>query len=183
MKRLILYVITGIVFISCEKGKEENTGNKVSRYETGPNPAWAIEQFKKYYNIQFPQGYTGAMATFEGNTFDKRHIPDSSFFWYFYSNGGTYFNDFRDTLINTNLSQILVQFTSGSTPNPIWLTERIEFTRNGELAGIFYHDMGSFLHGRLFWKDNGFFKQALEVMCRSRNLPQAIEIIRTIAPR
>ncbi|MEI9943404.1 MAG: hypothetical protein WDN26_04220 [Chitinophagaceae bacterium] len=63
---------------------------------------------------------------------------------------------------------------------PVNLGKRIEFTDNGETIGIFYHNEADVSFGRLFWKDNSFFKEALDVRYKKQDQQEIIDIIKTI---
>jgi len=175
MKRLLLAAIFGSVLTSCEKNDERPAAPQ--SYEVMQNPAWTAESFKSNYTIQFPAGYTGKMQGFEGNTFHKKDAGGTTQIGYFYSNG-VYCADFRDTLTNPLQAAILSILVYNQSP--VLLSHRVEFTSNNQLTGVLYHDNAASLKGVLFWKDEGYFKEAATVESTMQNLPEVINIFKTI---
>jgi hypothetical protein len=173
MKKIILAAIICIVVIAgCKK---DNT--QLISFELAQQAGWTTESFKTNYTIQFPAGYTGQMIGFEGNTFHKAKTGDTTLFWYVYSND-LYCSDFRDTLADPETVSITVSIYPGSVPT--LLSHRVALTRNNDLVGIFYYNDGNVSLGRLFWKDNGVFKEAMDVRFRPDQLSETIDIMRTI---
>jgi hypothetical protein len=152
------------------------------RYEVTQDPAGVTENFKMNnpakYTIQFPSSFQGCLTIgFEGNFFNKNNPVDSTYL--IYNNcSPTYCYDFGTTLINTTQTSVLGVFNYGQ--DTFLLTQRIEFTRDNELVGIFYHNDEAGSRGKLFWKDGGIFKDALDAGYKKGKLSQVIEIIRTI---
>jgi hypothetical protein len=175
MKRLILAAIIGSVLISCEK-KDERPAVPES-YETMQHPVWTAEAFKNKYTIQFPAGYKGAMVGFEGNILNKVNPTHSTSIGYNYCNN-LHCSDFRDTLLNPALPSIIAILGYGQTP--VLLAHKVEFTKANGLTGVLYHNNEATLRGVLFWKDEGYFKEAATVICLSQDLPEVITVLRTI---
>jgi hypothetical protein len=175
MKRIFLAAIIGSVLISCEKNDHKPLAPQ--SYEVMQHPVWTAEDFKSQYTIQFPSGYTGKMQGFEGNTFHKKDAAGTTQIGYFYSNN-TYCSDFRDILTDPIQPSILSIFVYNQVP--VLLSHRVEFTSNNQLTGVLYHDNGALLKGILFWKDDGIFKEAATVQSTTQNLPEVINILRTI---
>jgi hypothetical protein len=48
------------------------------------------------------------------------------------------------------------------------------------LQGVFYYNNMDISFGRLFWKDGGHFKEAMDARFRIANLGETIDIIRSI---
>jgi hypothetical protein len=176
MKRPLLLCFVCLSLIACKK--EKTSEELPLSYEVGQNPNWNTEPFKYKYSIQFPAGYTGGMFSFEGNTFDKRFPGDTIMVFYAFSNWpGIGFKDFNDTLFNPLEPSVILNLWGGG---PILLNHRIEFTKQGELVGILYYNTDSLCYGKLFWKENGLFREALHLVFRPNLLIEMASIIRTI---
>ncbi|MEO8403042.1 MAG: hypothetical protein ABI480_00550 [Chitinophagaceae bacterium] len=174
MKQFILPALFCLMIASCSKGDV----GRITVYELEQNPGWSTESFKTNYTIQFPSGFTGSMTGFEGNVFDKANADLSTHLWYGYSNSLICF-DFRDTLPNINQPFIQVMFNG----QVLTLSDRIEFTSNHELIGIFYHTDAQQINGRLFWKDDGVFKEAADANYLVGDEQQMIRILRSVQHR
>jgi hypothetical protein len=176
MKQLLLALLVMLVFSHCQKNDTHNR----TTIEVSQNPQWTTEPFKTNYTIQFPAGFSGGINGFEGNIFNKKNIADSVAIQYFYSNSLHCF-DFRDTL--TNLLRPSVQSSFAGTQS-IELDQRVEFTSNNSRIGIFYHNSGTPLsYGKLFWKDEGVFKESADVEFRPLRLSLLLDILGTIKNR
>jgi hypothetical protein len=164
------------MFTSCQKGKQsiENT------YQIKQNSTWETEKFKTDYTIQFPAGFTGGVNGFEGNVFMKNNSTDSTSFTYNYCDS-LHCNDFGDTLKTT--TNTVIQGLFNFKRDTIQLDQRVNFTKENEIVAIYYHNENSISRGKLFWKDDGVFKEALDVKYRKENNDQVIEIIGSITKK
>lgn len=180
MKQLFLIVATSIVLSSCEKSSEKEV--TYQRYEMQAHPTWATERFKSEFDIQIPPGYQGeGIHGFEGNMYRRHHVADSTYLSYSYCDGLRCL-DFNDQLDSPNQPTVTVVMLNSGTP--LELNNRIEFTRNGQLQAILYHNSEGSLRGVLYMRSiNSMFHEALNIFGRQENLDQIIEIIRTIKPR
>jgi hypothetical protein len=176
MKAIILTAFIVSVLVSCEKKHEEKVTDTQS-YELQQQPIWAVEKFKTDYTIQFPSGYTGGINGFEGNIFNKMNAAIGTRVSYAYCNSLVCY-DFHDVLSNPLQASILYVINQNSSPE--LLRHRVEFTLNNQLTGVLYHNNEAELKGVLFWKNGGFFKEAAFIDCQFQNLPQVIDILRTI---
>ena len=170
IRHIVITSFSLLLLFSCSKNSED------TEYEIGQNPFWQKEQFKRDYTIQFPATYTGGLIVgFEGNIFNKVNATDSIKFWYSYGNG-LYFYDFKDTLFNTDQSSITAVFNG----NSVVLSKRIKFTQNGQLIGLLYLNSDAQSYARIFWKDNGYFKESADIKFKQQHLMEVIEVVRTI---
>lgn len=176
MKHIAIALFSFLLLFSCSKNSEVED----REYEIGQNPLWAKEPFKRDYTIQFPDTYKGGMVGWEGNIFSKLKQIDSTRVWYSYLTS-LYANDFRDTLFNTEQSSITAVFYNGNLV--LVLPKKIKFTQNGQLTGLLYHNSDAQSYGRIFWKDNGFFKESADIKFKPQNLSEVIEVVRTIQRR
>jgi len=175
MKYLVITLFSFLLLFSCSKNSEDQ------EYEIGQHPLWPKEPFKRDYTIQFPDTYKGGLVVgFEGNIFNKLKQIDSTRFWYGYSNG-LFFYDFNDTLFNTEQSSITAVFNYGNLV--LVLPKKIKFTQNGQLIGLLYHNSDVQSYGRIFWKDDGYFKASADIKFKPQNLSEVIEVVRTIQRR
>lgn len=121
---------------------------------------WSTIAFKSNYTIQVPDGFEGTgMEGFEGNTFSKYSADYNINLNYGYCNA-LFCNDFGDPLGNSNPKSVQVRISSGAL---ITLNKREYFYENSELIGILYYSGNDISRGRLFWKDSGVLKAALEI--------------------
>ena len=171
MKPVVITLFSFLLLFSCSK----NSGDQ--EYEIGQHPMWPKEPFKRDYTIQFPETYKGGLVGFEGNIFNKLKQIDSTRFWYAYGDALRFY-DFNDTLFNTGQSSITAVFYNGNLV--LELPETIKFTQNGQLIGLLYHNSDAQSYGRIFWKDDGYFKESADIKFKPQNLSEVIEVIRTI---
>jgi len=175
MRTALLLACCMLLLAACHKGGGDPEIKDA--YELKQNPAWETENFKNNYTIQFPPGYTGnGMIGFEGNIFDKRNEEKAIYFSYGFCSP-TFCYDFGDTLKNTAQETFTGIFYGIDT---LLLTQRINFTLSRTLTGIFYHSDDTVSYGKLFWKDGGVIKEALDVNYRKEYLQQVTEIIGSI---
>ena len=148
--------------------------------------SWTTINFKTNYSIQVPSGFKGlGMAGFEGNTFFKFSNDTTIILEYGYCND-LFCNDFGDTLQTTIPLSIKVKDNSN---NLIGLDKIQKFCQNSETIGILYYSNDSisnsklYWNSRLYWKDNGLFKQAMQIKFPASGLETTKEIIETIKSR
>jgi hypothetical protein len=170
MKKLVLMTFIFPLFFACEKPSD-------NRYNLATIEGWTTIDFKSNYSIQIPDGFEGiGMAGFEGNTFSKSSSEYNINLSYAYCNS-LFCNDFGDPLGNSVPNSIQVNNNSGVS---IRLTEREYFYQNSEIAGILYYSDNEISRGRLFWKDSGILKAALEIDFNLSDLDIVKKIIGTI---
>ena len=170
MKKLIL--ITSIItcLLACEKNSD--TGYNLTSID-----GWPSVNFKTNYIIQMPDGFAGiGMAGFEGNTFFKNSSDNKINLSYAYCND-LFCNDFGDPLGNSVPNSVQVKNNSGVS---ITLNKREYFYQNSEVAGILYYSDNEISRGRLFWKDSGTLKAALEIDFNLSEIDTVNKIIGTI---
>ena len=169
--------------VACKKDNViENTAcNNMTTIDS-----WLTVSFKTNYTIQVPSGFKGlGMAGFEGNTFYKFSNDTTIILEYGYCND-LFCNDFGDTLQTTIPLSIKVKDNSN---NLITLDKIHRFCQNAETIGVLYYSNDSisnsklYWNSRLYWKDNGLFKQAMQIKFPASGLETANEIIETIKSR
>jgi len=145
--------------------------------------SWLTVSFKTNYTIQVPSGFEGSgMEGFEGNTFFKFSNDTTIILEYGYCND-LFCNDFGDTLQTTIPSRIKVRDNSN---NLITLDKIQKFCQNAETIGVLYYSNDTisnsklYWNSRLYWKDNGLFKQAMQIKFSASGLETVNEIIETI---
>ncbi len=147
MKKLLQLLCSFIILVSCSK--EPST------------IIWKTINFKTHYTIQVPDGFEGlGMTGFEGNIFEKYSTDNKIILSYDYPNGGTFFYDFGDTLPNPHPNYIMIKDYSN---NLVTLNHIEMFNHNLDTIGILYYSKDSICNGRLYWRDNGYVKQALDL--------------------
>ena len=145
--------------------------------------SWTTISFKTNYTIQIPSGFKGlGMAGFEGNTFSKFSNDTTIILEYGYCND-LFCNDFGDTLQTTVPLNIKVKDNSN---NLITLDKIQRFCQNAETIGILYYSNDTisnsklYWNSRLYWKDNGLFKQAMQIKFPASELETAKGIVETL---
>jgi hypothetical protein len=153
MKKLILIVSVLIFLFACEKNSD--TGINLTTVD-----GWSTIAFKANYTIQVPDGFEGTgMSGFEGNTFSKYSADYTINLYYGYCSD-LFCSDFGDSLGNSVPKSVQVRISSGAL---ITLDKREFFYQNSETVGILYYSGNDISRGRLFWKDSGTLKAALEI--------------------
>jgi hypothetical protein len=175
---LSILTLVFTVLVGCKK---ENTKG-ADCFEINPVSTGNPEDFKIInpikYSIEFPTSFMGGLQRgFEGNLFHKYHLADSIDIRY-NNCSGLYCYDFGSVLSDINQLSIQANMVYGQPP--ILLDNRIEFRKNNVLIGIFYHSNGATSWGKLFWKDSGEFKDALNAKFKRADLMRIVDIIRTI---
>ncbi len=183
MKKIIILLVITAFSVGCKKDNViENTAcNNMTTIDN-----WLTISFKTNYTIQVPSGFKGlGMNGFEGNTFSKFSNDTTIILEYGYSNGLFCF-DFGDTLQTTIPLSIKVKDNSN---NLIALDKIQRFCQNAETIGVLYYSNDSisnrklYWNSRLYWKDNGLFKQAMQIKFSASGLETVNEIIETIKSR
>jgi hypothetical protein len=153
MKKLILIAFIFALLSACAKDSDDG-------YNLASIDGWSTINFKSNYTIQIPDGFEGiGTAGFEGNTFSKYSADNKINLSYNYCNY-LFCNDFGDPLGNSIPESVQVRNNSGVL---ITLNKRESFYQNTEKVGILYYSDNEISRGRLFWKDSGTLKAALEI--------------------
>jgi hypothetical protein len=158
MKKIISFFLFILLLTNCSK--DDDTAN-VNINKLTTFPGWTTINFKTNYTIQVPEGFEGVgMTGFEGNMFFKSSKDNKIVLSYSYC-GPLFCNDFGDTLSNQIPKSVQVM---GDFDMLITLSKIEYFCQNSETVGILYYsNNGDITKGRLYWKDNGTLKQALEL--------------------
>ena len=187
-KTLIMQkIISLLIIIAFSFGcKKENVIDSSVCNNMATIDSWITISFKTNYSIQVPSDFKGlGMAGFEGNTFSKFSNDTTIILEYGYCND-LFCNDFGDTLQTTIPLSIKVKDNSN---NLITLDKMQRFCQNGETIGILYYTINSnsgsklYWNSRLYWVDNGIFKQAMQVKFPASEIDTVTEIIGTIESR
>ncbi len=183
MKKIIFLLVIIATSVSCKKDNViENTAcNNMTTIDS-----WLTVSFKTNYTIQVPSGFKGlGMGGFEGNTFFKFSNDTTIILEYGYCND-LFCNDFGDTLQTTIPLSIKVK---DELNNLITLDKIQRFCQNAETIGVLYYSNANisnsklYWNSRLYWKDNGLFKQAMQIKFPSSGFEIVNEIIETIKSR
>jgi hypothetical protein len=179
-KNIMTILIPIILITNCKKDNSiENTAcNNLTTVDS-----WTTINFKTNYTIQVPSGFEGlGMAGFEGNTFFEFSNDTTIILEYGYCND-LFCNDFGDTLQTTMPASIKIKDNS---ENLITLDKIQRFCQNSETIGLLYYSNDNvsnsklYWNSRLYWKDNGLFKQAMQIKFPASGLETVKEIIETI---
>jgi hypothetical protein len=184
MPKRVLYLILAIALVACKKEKTEaetETENPAvgepASVSMQQNTTWTTIPFKTNYTIQFPLNYTGVgMAGFEGNVFTKRRDDTTVVFKYTFCNG-LRCNDFGGTLKSP--APATVEYRNGNLIVP--LDKRLAFhNADSQRVAILYYVDWDYALGKLYWKENGEFREALDIMFTKARYPEVVEILKTI---
>jgi hypothetical protein len=174
----ILIPIISIAYCKKDNSIENAECNNLTTVES-----WTTINFKTNYTMQVPSGFKGSgMDGFEGNTFFKFSNDTTIILEYGYCND-LFCNDFGDTLPTIIPVSIIVKDNSN---NLIRLDKIQRFCQNAETIGVLYYSNDSisnrklYWNGRLYWKDNGLFKQAMQIKFPASEFETAKGIIETI---
>ncbi len=177
----IIAILILIISITC--CKKENCIENAECNNLTTMDSWTTISFKTNYTIQVPNGFKGSgMAGFEGNTFFKFSNDTTIILEYGYCNE-LFCNDFGDTLPAILPVSIKVK---DNLNNLIALDKTQRFCQNSETIGVLYYSNDTisnsklYWNGRLYWKDNGLFKQAMQIKFPASELETAKEIMETI---
>jgi hypothetical protein len=189
MSRQIFFPLALIVLlVGCHKQLKQLPNQPASCIQVAQNASWTTEAFKNnganvnppLYSIQFPSGYMGYGFTwgFEGMTFDKIRNDNTVRFSSFYPTGLLMLM-WGKNLPTPEPDFITINSALSSGQN-VFLNKKIKFceTNNSEIGIYYYND--SYAYGRLFWKDNGTFKEALDVVYNFPRQQEVLDIIKTI---
>jgi hypothetical protein len=183
MKKIIFLLVIIAFSVGCKKDNViENTAcNNMTTIDN-----WLTISFKTNYTIQVPSGFKGiGMAGFEGNTFSKFSNDTTIVLEYGYCND-LFCYDFGDTL--QTIIPLIIKVKDNSN-NLITLNKIQRFCQNAETIGVLYYSNDSisnsklYWNSRLYWKDNGLFKQAMQIKFPESGLETVNEIIETIKSR
>jgi hypothetical protein len=177
----IIAILIPIISITC--CKKDNSIENSSCNNLTTIDSWTTISFKTNYTIQVPSGFEGSgMAGFEGNTFLKFSNDTTIILTYEYCNE-LFCNDFGNTLPTAIPASIKVKDNS---ENLITLDKIQRFCQNTETIGVLYYSNDTisisklYWNSRLYWKDNGLFKQAMQIKFPASGLETVKEIIETI---
>lgn len=183
MQKIISLLIIIAFSVGCKK---ENVIDNIVCNNMATKDSWITISFKTNYSIQVPSDFKGlGMAGFEGNTFSKFSNDTTIMLDYGYCNS-LFCNDFGDTLQTTIPLSIKVKDNSN---NLITLDKIQRYCQNAETIGILYYTNNNvssnklYWNSRLYWMDNGIFKQAMQIKFPATGLETVNEIIETIKPR
>jgi len=186
--RTYLILFIGLIF-ACRKEAKKTGQQQIACIQIAQNSNWAVETFKNgsvaasppWYTIQFPSEYSGPGIVYglEGVSFSKDRGNDNSVrFRYLYPTGLS-FLPWGSQLQQPEPSALIINslLSGGQT---ITLDKKLNFCGNDSLKiGIYYYN-STVAYGRLYWKDNGSFKEALDVLYNFSRQQEVIDIIKTI---
>ncbi len=140
------------------------------------NSNWITSDYKNNYTIQFPANYSGVgKVGFEGNIFSKLRNDSSVVFSYAYCSP-LFCTDFGDTLFEPLPNSINIKINDTT----INLNQQTTFCYSNRKTAILYYNKNNNAYARLYWKDAGVYKQALEISYNYSRLQEILNIIKTI---
>ncbi len=172
-KLTLLLLITLIG--SCAKDEEISLNNSI---EVSQNSNWNTEDFKTNYTIQFPDNYEGTgMVGFEGYVFNKSRIDKKVEFTYSFCNP-LFCSDFGNPLNVPILNSLTIKDQDG---NEIVLNSKKEFSLNGNLVGILYHNSAVNSIGKYYMNQGDKYLEGLTIYFSNTEYQEVENIIKTIA--
>ena len=174
MKKILLLSLIISLLINCRKNNE---GEYVNDFNLTTISGWPTIDFKTNYSIQVPAAFVGLGLTgFEGKSFYKTSADHTLILYGGYSTG-LFTVDFGDTLQNPVPKSIQVI----STYSQLMTLDQIEtFYQDSQIAGILFYANADHSWGRLYWKDDNLFKDALHIDFKLSDLETVNKIIRSI---
>lgn len=174
MKKISIFCLIIFLLINCRKNDESDFVNDLNLTTI---PGWPTIDFKTNYTIQVPEAFSGGVQPgFEGNSFyaystDKKIQLNSGYGW------ALGVNDFGEKLGNPQPKSIQVITNLSTTV----ILDQIEYFKQiTDTAGIFYYSKSGASRGRLYWRDNGVLKDALEIDFNLTELETVNKIIQSI---
>lgn len=162
-----------LLVVSCKRSVDgSNDDNCIL---TAQNAGWATTDLRSNYSIQFPGNYSATKQQgYEGMVYDVKRDDNSVRFNYIYCNSMECYG--FDGLPGS-LPEFIDYGLSGSM---IRLDQKVTFCNGNTLTGVLYFTSDNDAHARLYWKDNGAYKQALDVSYNRSRHQEVIDIIKTI---
>jgi hypothetical protein len=176
MKKILMISLLIFLLIDCAKNDYKD-----NIYYLTSMSHWTTIDFKTNYTIQVPVGFVGeGLGGFEGNTFYKYSLDNKIQLSAGYCNS-LYCDDFGDPLKDSLPAtiQITNNYSKRVTLNQIEYFQQNSGGQNSGTIGVFYYSKNDTANGRLYWKDNGTLKDALEVEFYKEKLETVFNIIPT----
>ena len=169
--RLVGLLSIMVYFIACKK--DGDGGSCISLEQ---HPGWSTILFKGGYSIQVPSSYAGNGAIgFEGLVFSKNSADNAVLLNYAYCSP-LFCYPFGDTLSASIPSFLDVTVVD----KKIRLDKKVSFCGSDGKTGVFYYNKTSSALGRLYWKDKGVYKEALDVRFTSDKYQEVLDILKSI---
>ena len=171
--KLLLITLSILLFAFCKKDVPI-TGNCL---QLGTKPNWTTVNFKAEYTIQFSSDYEGqGMVGFEGNTFYKWRVDKKVRMNYSFCSP-LWCDDFGNDLDNPNSSSITITEPNGQQ---LILDKRKNLCNNNTTVGIYYYTDNAYSVGKLFWKRDNKYQEALTVHYEKEFQNEVEQILKTI---
>jgi hypothetical protein len=173
MNNKVRCLLLTLLIVSCKKGGDNNSTDDCILISQ--NEDWTNTEFRSNYTIQFPNNYSVTIQQgYEGMVYDVTRDDNSVHFHYIYCNSMECYG-FEG--LPGSLPDFVDTDASGGS---IRLDQKAIFCNGNALTGVFYYNNDNNSPARLYWKDNGAYRQALEVSYKRSRHQEVIEIIKTI---
>lgn len=177
MNNTVRFLLCMLLFTSCkrhvDKNNEEKPGDCIA---IAQNSQWTVSEFKTDYTIQVPATYsTPLYVGYEGRVFYTKRNDNTAQIAFAYC-GALQCTDFGEKLASPSPASIDLNI-NGTT---IKLDQKANFCDGDNHIGILYYNHDNNSLARLYWKDKGEFKQALELTYNHSLYQEMIDIIKTI---
>lgn len=177
MNYMIRFLVVVLLLASCkrdvDKKNEERPDNCIALSQ---HSQWTVSAFKADYTIQVPGGYsTPLYVGFEGRVFFTKRNDNTAQIAFAYCSP-LQCTDFGEKLSSPFPASIDININGSK----ITLDQKANFCSGDDHVGILYYNHDNNALGRLYWKDNGEFKQALELSYDHSLQQEMIDIIKTI---
>jgi hypothetical protein len=171
MNNKLRYLLIPLLIFSCKREVDKKDCVTLSQ-----NPDWTTSDFKSNYTIQLPANYTGnGRVRFEGFIYDKKRDDNSIIFSYSYC-FAVFCADFGESLSEPFPGSINITANNST----ITLDQKTTFCSDNVQAAVLYYNNDNDSHARLYWKENGVYKQALEISYNHARHQEVLDIIKTI---
>jgi hypothetical protein len=177
MNNMIRFLVFALLFTSCKRHVDKNEEEKPADcIALAQNSQWTVSEFKADYTIQVPAHYsTPLYVGFEGKVFITKRNDNTAQIAFAYC-GSLQCTDFGDKLASPAPASIDLNI-NGTT---VTLNQKANFCDGDNHVGILYYNHDNNSLARLYWKDKGEFKQALELSYDHSLYQEMIDIIKTI---
>ncbi|OQP58746.1 hypothetical protein [Niastella populi] len=162
-----------LLIVSCKRSVDgSNNDNCIL---TSQNAGWTTTDLKSNYTIQFPDNYSVTKQQgYEGIVYDVKRDDNSVRFSYIYCNS-------MECYGFGGLPASFPDFINyGSAGSSIKLDQKATFCNGNLLTGVLYFTSDNDAYARLYWKDNGAYKHALDVSYNRSRHQEVIDIVKTI---
>lgn len=176
MKNKICGLLLIVLIASCKPHIERIEEKPVDCITLAQNSQWTVSEFKTDYTIQIPANYsTPLYVGYEGKVFFTKRNDNTAQIAFAYCSS-LQCTDFGEKLPASSPASIELNINGVK----MTLDQKANFCNGDDHVGILYYNNDNNSLARLYWKDKGEFKQALELSYDHSLHQEILDIIKTI---